>query len=102
MELNVLELKEKLDSNEITLIDVREDYEVNLCRIKNSRHILMNQIPNNLDILEKKNRYAIISHSGVRSLAVTQYLVSLGYNVKNVIGGIDEWALKVEKTMKRY
>ena len=28
MELNVLELKEKLDSNKITLIDVREDYEV--------------------------------------------------------------------------
>ena len=45
----------------------------------------MNQIPNNLDQLDKKNRYAIICHSGVRSLAVTQYLVSLGYNVKNVI-----------------
>ena len=102
MELNVLELKEKLDSKEITLIDVREDYEVRICHIKNSQHILMNKIPNNLDLLEKKNKYAIICHSGVRSLAVTQYLVSLGYNVKNVIGGIDEWALKVEKTMKRY
>ena len=62
----------------------------------------MNQIRNNLDQLDKKNRYAIICHSGVRSLAVTQYLVSLGYNVKNVSGGIDEWALKVEKTMNRY
>ena len=102
MELNVLELKEKLDSKEITLIDVREDYEVKICYIKNSKHILKNQIPNNLDLLEKKNKYAIICHSGVRSLAVTQYLVSLGYNVKNVIGGIDEWALKIEKTMKRY
>ena len=102
MELNVLELKEKLDSKEITLIDVREDYEVGICHIKNSKHILMNQIPNSLDLLEKKNKYAIICHSGVRSLAVTEYLVSLGYNAKNVIGGIDEWALKVEKTMKRY
>ena len=102
MELNVLELKEKLDSEEITLIDVREDYEVKICYIKNSMHIMMNQIPNNLDLLGKDNKYAIICHSGVRSLAVTQYLVSLGYNAKNVIGGIDEWALKVEKTMKRY
>ena len=102
MELNVLELKEKLDANEITLIDVREDYEVKICHIKNSKHIIMNQIPNSLNILDKKNRYAIICHSGVRSLAVTQYLLKLGYNVKNVIGGIDEWALKVEKTMKRY
>ena len=102
MELNVLELKDKLDSKKITLIDVREDYEVKICHINNSKHISMNQIPNNLDQLDKKNRYAIICHSGVRSLAVTQYLVSLGYNVKNVIGGIDEWALKVEKTMERY
>ena len=102
MELNVLELKEKLDSNKITLIDVREDYEVKICYINNSKHISMNQIPNNLDQLDKKNRYAIICHSGVRSLAVTQYLASLGYNVKNVTGGIDEWALKIEKTMNRY
>ena len=102
MELNVLDLKEKLDSKEIILIDVREDYEVKICYIKNSKHISMNRIPNNLDRLDKKNKYAIICHSGVRSLAVTQYLVSLGYNAKNVIGGIDEWALKVQKTMKRY
>ena len=53
MELNVLELKEKLDSNKITLIDVREDYEVKICYIKNSKHISMNQIRNNLDKLDK-------------------------------------------------
>ena len=102
MELNVLELKEKLDLKKITLIDVREDYEVKICYIENSKHISMNRIPNNLDLLDKKNSYAIICHSGVRSLAVTQYLTNLGYNVKNVSGGIDDWALKVEKTMKRY
>ena len=102
MELNVLELKEKLDLKKITLIDVREDYELEICHIKNSKHISMNRIPNNLDQLDKKNESAIICHSGVRSLAVTQYLVSLGYNAKNVIGGIDEWALKVQKSMKRY
>lgn len=102
MELNVFELKEKLDSKEITLIDVREDYEIEICHIKNSKHIIMNQIPNNLDLLDKKDRYAIICHSGVRSLAVSQYLVSKGYNVKNVTGGIDEWALRIEKSMKRY
>ena len=48
MELNVLELKEKLDLQDINLIDVREDYEVKICCIKNSEHISMNQIPNNL------------------------------------------------------
>ena len=58
MELNVLELKDKLDSKKITLIDVREDYELKICHIENSKHISMNQIQNNLDQLDKKNRYA--------------------------------------------
>ena len=54
MELNVLELKDKLDSKKITLIDVREDYEVKDMSYKNSKHISMNRIPNNLDQLDKK------------------------------------------------
>ena len=59
MEVNVLELKEQLDSKEITLLDVREDYELKICHIKNSKHILMNQIPNNLDLLEKKKELIV-------------------------------------------
>ena len=39
MELNVLELKDELDSKKIILIDVREDYEVKICSIKNSKQI---------------------------------------------------------------
>ena len=53
MEINVLELKDKLDSKKITLIDVREDYELKICHIENSKHISMNRIPNNLDQLNK-------------------------------------------------
>ena len=41
MELNVLELKEKLDLKKITLIDVREDYELEICHIKNSKNRIL-------------------------------------------------------------
>ena len=101
-EILVKELKDRIDKKELILIDVRENEEYAICNIEPSVHIPMNKIPSHIDKLDKDTGYAIICHSGVRSLAVTQYLVSLGYNVKNVIGGIDEWALKVEKKMKRY
>ena len=102
MEIDVLSLKKDLDSGEVVLIDVREPYELDICSIKHSIHIPMNNIPYSLDSLDRQKRYAIICHSGIRSQSVTNYLASLNFKVKNVIGGIDQWAIKVDKGMKRY
>ena len=102
MEVEVLELKKMLKNNEVVLVDVREPYEVEICNIKGSLYIPMNEIPQNIDQLDKEKRYAVICHSGVRSLYVSNYLNSLGYSTLNVIGGIDRWATDVDKNMKRY
>ena len=102
MEIDVLKLKEDLENNKIKLIDVRESYELEVCHIENSIHIPINQIPTSLGLLNINNEYAVICHSGIRSLAVTEYLNKLHYNVKNVVGGIDDWAVRVDKSMKRY
>ena len=102
MEIDVLSLKKCLDSGEMVLIDVREPYEFEICNIEQAMHIPMNNIPYSLERLDFSKSYAIICHSGIRSLSVTNYLAKLNYKVKNVIGGIDQWALKIEKDMKRY
>ena len=102
MEVEVLELKKMLKNNEVILVDVREPYEVEICNIKGSLYIPMNEIPQNIDQLDKEKRYAVMCHSGVRSLYVSNYLNSLGYSTLNVIGGIDRWATDVDKNMKRY
>ena len=102
MEVEVLELKKMLKNNEVVLMDVREPYEVEICNIKGSLYIPMNEIPQNIDQLDKEKRYAVMCHSGVRSLYVSNYLNSLGYSTLNVIGGIDRWATDVDKNMARY
>ena len=102
MEVEVLELKKMLKNNEVVLVDVREPYEVEICNIKGSLYISMNEIPQNLDQLDKEKRYAVMCHSGVRSLYVSNYLNSLGYSTLNVTGGIERWATVVDKNMKRY
>jgi len=102
MEVEVLELKKMLKSNEVVLLDVREPYEIEICNVKGSLFIPMNEIPQNIEQLEKEKRYAVICHSGVRSLYVSNYLNSLGYSALNVIGGIERWATDVDKNMKRY
>ena len=102
MEVEVLELKKMLKNNEVVLLDVREPYEIEICNVKGSLFIPMNEIPQNLEQLDKEKRYAVMCHSGVRSLYVSNYLKSLGYSTLNVNGGIDRWATDVDKNMNRY
>ena len=104
MELNitVYQLQKGLKENKYELIDVREIEEVNICAIKESKHIPMNNIPESIDQLSTDKVYAIICHSGMRSLNVTHYLKDKGFNVYNVVGGIDEWARAIDTKMRIY
>ena len=101
-QITPMQLKEKLESNKITLIDVREANEIQICNIKDSVFIPMNEIPNQINKLSKENSYAVICHTGVRSGYVCSYMNNEGYKVQNVQGGIHEWANTVDVNMKKY
>ena len=101
-EILVKELKDKLDKKDLILIDVREEDEYGICNIEPSVHIPMNKIPSHLGELDKDTRYAVICHSGVRSHNVCFYLQNHGFKVRNVVGGIHQWALEIDDTMKTY
>ena len=102
MEIDVLKLKKMLDNNEVILLDVREPYEVEICNVNGSLFIPMNEIPQKIERLDKEKSYAVMCHSGVRSLHVASYLNSQGYSALNVTGGIEMWAIDVDKDMNRY
>ena len=101
-EIRVKELKDRLDTKDLVLIDVREEEEYAICNIEPSVHIPMNEIPSHIDKLDKDTSYAIICHSGVRSHNVCFYLQNHGFKVRNVVGGIHQWALEIDDTMKTY
>tara|TARA_B100001175_G_scaffold316704_1_gene331327 strand:- start:3551 stop:3865 length:315 start_codon:yes stop_codon:yes gene_type:complete len=100
--ITVQQLQKGLKEKKYELIDVREIEEVNICAIKDSKHIPMNTIPELISQLSPDKVYAIICHSGMRSLNVTYYLKDKGFNVYNVIGGIDEWARSIDTNIKTY
>ena len=101
-EILVKELRDRLDKKDLILIDVREKDEYAICNIEHSVHIPMNKIPSHLEKLDKHTDYAIICHSGVRSHNVCFYLQNHGFKVRNVNGGIHQWALEIDDTMKTY
>lgn len=88
---------------EAILLDVREDFEVAICRIDGARHIPMGQIGERLDELPKDKPLLVYCHHGMRSLRVTEALRQRGYPLaQSIRGGIDQWAIEHAPEMTRY
>jgi rhodanese-related sulfurtransferase len=105
LEITVEETKRLLDEtpDAVMLIDVREPFEVETCRINGAESIPMRQIPEQVGSLPKDKHLLIHCHHGGRSLRVTQYLRANGYEaVTNVGGGIDAWSLQIDPSVPRY
>lgn len=98
------DLKDRIDSGNVpVLIDVREPWEYETCRIDGSQNIPMSEINAALEKMDKDTERVIICHYGMRSQQVAGYLASLGYKkIFNLEGGIDEWARTVAPDMPQY
>jgi adenylyltransferase/sulfurtransferase len=107
-EINVQQLKEMFDNNEdFVLVDVREEYEWDICKIKGAKLIPLSQIMNgNIDILEtveKDKKIILYCHVGARSAEALNILTSKGFkNLKNLVGGIDAWANEIDPEVVVY
>lgn len=86
-----------------TLLDVREPWEFEVCRIPGSRLIPMSQIVARLGDLDPDAPTVVICHHGVRSQRVAAYLEHSGFaDVMNLTGGVDAWARTVDPAMPIY
>ena len=105
-DLSVKQVKERLDGEEkLTLIDVREPWEVNTVRLEvpEVQLIPMKQVPGKLKEMETDAHIVVFCHSGARSGQVVQFMRSKGFtNCWNMAGGIDAWALQIQPGMFRY
>ena len=87
----------------VALLDVREPWEFDVCRIEGSRLIPLAQLPARLAELDSDRTTVVICHHGVRSLRAASYLEHCGFgDVVNLTGGIDAWARTVDQAMAVY
>ena len=85
------------------LLDVREPWEWQLARIEGSELIPMQQIPAQVEELDRSQPTVVICHHGVRSLQVVAFLERLGFaNMHNLQGGIDAWARTIDPAVPVY
>ena len=104
--LSAPELKEWQDDksrNAPLVIDVREAWEYELCRIPGAQLLPMNDIPAKWHERPRESDIVVVCHHGMRSLQVANYLVRAGFGrVYNLNGGVAAWADQVDPAMPRY
>ena len=85
------------------LLDVREPWEFQTCRLADSQHVPMGEIPARLAELDAQVETVVICHHGNRSFHVAQFLEQQGFpRVYNLAGGLDAWARNVDRNMPVY
>ena len=103
-EMNVVELKRRLDGGEeFLLLDVREPNEFEIARIEGSKLIPLGSLESRIAEIEEWKDKPVVVHCkmGGRSLQACRKLVGKGFrDVTNVKGGINSWAVEVDPGVK--
>lgn len=99
-----LELKKRLDQGDkITLIDVREPWEFNICKIPGAILMPLGTLSTEHKKLDPQADIVVNCHMGMRSMDATQFLLQQGFkSVKNLTGGIEAWSAQVDPSVPRY
>ena len=85
------------------LLDVRENWEFDTCKIAGSTQIAMNTIPARIEELDDDAEIVCICHHGARSMQVAAFLERNGFTrMFNLTGGIHAWAVQVDSTVPTY
>ncbi|HAF55954.1 MAG TPA: sulfurtransferase [Thauera sp.] len=85
------------------LLDVREPWELEICRIEGSVAMPMGSVPARFSELDRNRETVVICHHGGRSAQVCMFLERQGFSrVINLAGGVAGWAAQVDPRMAQY
>jgi rhodanese-related sulfurtransferase len=104
LEITPADVKARLDRGEkVHLVDVREPWEYDLCRIEGARLVPLGSLAASLQTLPDVDEVICYCHHGMRSLDAAAWLRSQGVGrARSMAGGIDRWSVEVDPKVARY
>jgi len=97
------ELAERMKSNHLKLLDVREPHELQISALPDAVNIPLGQLAARLPELDSAQEMVVFCKGGTRSARALELLVSAGFKkVKNLRGGINSWAREVDPNLPLY
>lgn len=105
-EFGPAELRDYLrdNPNPPLLVDVREPWEFDICRLPGTQLFPMRQLFHEPETqLPPHRELVLICHHGIRSRQVAGFLERHGFrDIINLAGGLDAWAREVDPQMATY
>jgi adenylyltransferase/sulfurtransferase len=104
LQITAKEVHERIGRGEkLFLVDVREPWEYDLCRLPGAKLIPLGALPANLKVLLDADDVICYCHHGMRSLDAAVWLRQQGVaGAKSMSGGIDRWSADVDPSVPRY
>jgi adenylyltransferase/sulfurtransferase len=104
VEIAPRELAQQIQAgSDLQLVDVREPFELEICRLDGALHIPLRELPSRLGELDPRRDIVTVCHHGVRSLRAGEILRAARFGrVRSLRGGVDAWAAEVDTQMERY
>ena len=94
-EIDAKQAYQKLNANEVELIDCRYDMEYEDSRIENATLIPLHELRERIHELDKSKSYLVYCRSGRRSKAAAYLLQERNINAVSISGGIKDWPYEV-------
>ena len=103
-EIEPQELAQRLTSGQrLRLIDVREPHELEISALPGAENIPLGELAAHLHKLNSAEEMVVLCKSGTRSARALELLAGAGFRkVKNLRGGINAWAQRVDPALPVY
>ncbi|MFZ5882764.1 MAG: molybdopterin-synthase adenylyltransferase MoeB [Chloroflexota bacterium] len=103
LDITAGELAERLKTNHLKLLDVREPHELEISALPGAVNIPLGQLAARLSELDSAEEMVVFCKGGTRSARALELLASAGFKkVKNLKGGINAWAREVDRSLPVY
>ena len=86
----------------LTLLDVREEWELGVASVPDVIHIPMGEVADRLAEIDRNREVVVLCRSGRRSLQVANFLQQNGFQAVNLAGGILAWSRELDATIPTY
>jgi len=104
LQISAKEVSERIArGDKLLLVDVREPWEYQLCKIPGAHLIPLGTLSASLNSLLDADDVICYCHHGMRSLDAAVWLRQQGVeSAKSMAGGIERWSAEVDPSVPRY
>jgi adenylyltransferase/sulfurtransferase len=103
-DITASQLADRLEQDQdLQLIDVREPHELEISQMEGATLIPLGKLASRMSELDTADEFVIFCKSGTRSARALEILGSAGFRkIKNLKGGINQWAREIDEDLPVY